>query len=56
MSRNPVSIRFDSGAPPPHGRAVMEVDGGEEATLARIDPGSRYQRSGLEEPAALQRT
>jgi hypothetical protein len=43
VSRNPVRVRFDSGAPSPHGWAAIEVDGGEEVTLARIDPGSGHQ-------------
>jgi len=48
MPRNPVRVGFEYGAPPLDLLATIEFEGGEEVVLATIDPGSGYQRSGLE--------
>jgi len=48
MPRNSVRVRFDPGAPPIDLLATVEFEGGEKVMLTAIDPGSGYQRSGLE--------
>jgi len=48
MPRNSIRVRFDPGTPPLNLPAIIEFEHREEMMLAAIDPGSGYQRSGLE--------